>query len=286
MARPVKKGLDYFPQDTDIHGDRKIRRLLNEFGAKGYLIYDYLKCSIYRQNGYWMPYDDEICFDVADFLKCGITEELVNDVIKGCVRYDLFDERLFNTSKILTSSGIQKRYSLAKRSGVIDEEMRVITVKTRVIAAETPVMDVKTPVIAAISTQSKVKEIKVNKSKVNISEDMTGETSSPSPSKDELLVAKKKKFGESLIPFVEEYGKDMIRMFYDYWSEPNKSRTKLKWELERTWEISLRLKTWRNNDDKWSKHDKSAAGKQEDVLSETVKRFQDKVLKQQNGGQH
>jgi len=46
--------------------------------------------------------------------------------------------------------------------------------------------------------------------------------------------------------FVSEYGKDMIREFYDYWSEPNK-KGKLKYELERTWDLSRRLKRWSGN---------------------------------------
>ena len=51
-------------------------------------------------------------------------------------------------------------------------------------------------------------------------------------------------FYDSLIPYVETYGKDMIRQFYDYWTEPNKSRTKMRYELERTWDTKRRLKTW------------------------------------------
>ena len=32
--------------------------------------------------------------------------------------------------------------------------------------------------------------------------------------------------------------------FYLYWSEPNKSETKMRWELEKTWNLTLRLKRW------------------------------------------
>ncbi len=32
--------------------------------------------------------------------------------------------------------------------------------------------------------------------------------------------------------------------FYQYWSEPNKSNTKMKYELERTWDLNRRLKRW------------------------------------------
>lgn len=48
----------------------------------------------------------------------------------------------------------------------------------------------------------------------------------------------------SLIPFVERYGKDMIRAFYNWWSELNKSETKMRFETEKTWEVAKRLATW------------------------------------------
>ncbi len=56
-----------------------------------------------------------------------------------------------------------------------------------------------------------------------------------------------KKFYDSLIPFVSVYGKEMMREFYEYWSEMNKSQSKMRWENERTWCVELRLRRWANN---------------------------------------
>ena len=56
--------------------------------------------------------------------------------------------------------------------------------------------------------------------------------------------ARKEKFYASLVPFVDKYGKDMIRDFFDYWSEMNRSKTKMRFEQQATWELALRLKTW------------------------------------------
>ena len=42
--------------------------------------------------------------------------------------------------------------------------------------------------------------------------------------------------------------KDMIRAFFDYWSELNKSETKMRYELEKTWELPKRLSTWANRE--------------------------------------
>ncbi|TDO21926.1 DUF6291 domain-containing protein [Pedobacter duraquae] len=59
-------------------------------------------------------------------------------------------------------------------------------------------------------------------------------------------------FSKSLIPFVEKYGKDVIRDFCDYWTEPNKSNTKFRQENETTWSTPLRLSRWAKSD--FNKH--------------------------------
>lgn len=67
--------------------------------------------------------------------------------------------------------------------------------------------------------------------------------------KKEYIVAKiQKEFYATLIPFVSEFGKDTVREFYDYWSEPNKSKTKIKWQIEKTWDTHKRLLRWVSND--------------------------------------
>lgn len=35
--------------------------------------------------------------------------------------------------------------------------------------------------------------------------------------------------------------------FFDYWSEPNKSGTKMRFELEKTWHLNRRIARWVNN---------------------------------------
>ena len=49
------------------------------------------------------------------------------------------------------------------------------------------------------------------------------------------------------------YDKNILDSFTDYWTEPNKSNTKMKFELQQTWSTNLRLKTWAKNQKKWDK---------------------------------
>jgi hypothetical protein len=50
-----------------------------------------------------------------------------------------------------------------------------------------------------------------------------------------------------------EYDKNILEGFTDYWTEPNKSKTKMRFELCKTWSTNLRLKNWAKNSKKWDK---------------------------------
>lgn len=63
-------------------------------------------------------------------------------------------------------------------------------------------------------------------------------------SKGLSLEERQVKFYDTLRPYVTKYPAEMLRAFYDYWSEPNRSRTKFRQELEQTWDLPRRLATW------------------------------------------
>lgn len=60
--------------------------------------------------------------------------------------------------------------------------------------------------------------------------------------------SRKLKFADTLKPFLNIYGKELLNEFYLYWIEPNKSNTKMRYELQKTWSIELRLRKWASND--------------------------------------
>jgi hypothetical protein len=57
-----------------------------------------------------------------------------------------------------------------------------------------------------------------------------------------------------------DYEESILNGFSDYWTEPNKSNTKMKWELCSTWKTALRLKTWAANQKKWDKPKSNSKG--------------------------
>lgn len=69
--------------------------------------------------------------------------------------------------------------------------------------------------------------------------------------KDAALAAtlsRKEDFYQSLIPFIGKYPKDMIQKFFNYWSEMNRSCSKMRFEQQPTWETAKRLATWAARD--------------------------------------
>ena len=93
----------------------------------------------------------------------------------------------------------------------------------------------------------------------------------------ENLEKRNKSFYESLVPYVDTYGKELIRAFFDYWTEPNKSKTKMRFELEKTWDVKRRLKTWADRDKfKSNGTDKTKASEQRaNEIIELNKRLND-----------
>jgi hypothetical protein len=59
---------------------------------------------------------------------------------------------------------------------------------------------------------------------------------------------RKQTFIDSMRPFIGKYSNVMLNEFYLYWTEPNKTFTKMRFEMQKTWDLALRLNTWyRNN---------------------------------------
>ena len=52
-------------------------------------------------------------------------------------------------------------------------------------------------------------------------------------------------FKRELQPYA--FTESMKQEFYDYWSEPNKSNTKMRFEQEKTWDLGRRLARWAAN---------------------------------------
>jgi len=122
MARPQKEGLDYFSLDVNFFSDKKIKILKARYGADGITLYLYLLCEIYN-NGYYLKMDDDFEFIISDDLSMSVDK--VKQVLTFLLERSLFDNKLFQSDAVLTSTGIQKRYQLMVKSRAVKNPIKV-----------------------------------------------------------------------------------------------------------------------------------------------------------------
>ena len=196
MARPLKQGIDYFPLSVDFLRDIKVRKIKRACGPYTVEILLCLLGNIYRETGYYIGWDEDTMFLVAD--EVGAKEGLVEETVNKAVQVGFFNQEKFNEYRILTSNGIQKRYLEAtkKRKEVVISDIYLVN---------DTIKDEETLVNGVDNEQSKVNKSKVNKSKVNKKET----ESSINPSSPETSV--EKAFFEE--PLGEEKLTELIRYY-------------------------------------------------------------------------
>lgn len=113
MVRPMKQGLDYFPMDVSFTRDVKVRRVHMACGMESIGILVYLLSLIYRDQGYYEKWDEELCFLTA--MDLHLAESLVEQVVQKAAQVGFFDGELLVDWGILTSVGIQERFLAATR---------------------------------------------------------------------------------------------------------------------------------------------------------------------------
>lgn len=106
MSRELKKGLDFFLLDTVLNTDMEL--LEAEFGLKGFAVVIKLWQKIYAEDGYYCEWTDEVALLFAK--KVGVNGNVVSEIIKASFKRGIFDKEMYDKYKILTSTGVQKRY--------------------------------------------------------------------------------------------------------------------------------------------------------------------------------
>lgn len=120
MARPKKQGLDYFPIDVDIFEDLEVEYA--KFGADGFTIYMYLLTRVYKR-GYYLEVDEDFLLVMAARLR--MSEQKVMQVLNYLLKRSLFDNTLFQSDKVLTSAGIQRRYQAMVKARALKNPITV-----------------------------------------------------------------------------------------------------------------------------------------------------------------
>ena len=112
MAAPIKDSLDYFPFDCGFFEDKTIKGLRAKFQNDGIVVYLYLLCIIYRDNGYYTELDEDLLLDITDTMH--IDEQTVKSILDHLTSRNLFDKGMVEKFRILTSRSIQRRFQVGK----------------------------------------------------------------------------------------------------------------------------------------------------------------------------
>lgn len=126
MARPLKKGLDFFNLDTNIETDPKIEYIEAKHGLIGFGIYIKLLIKIYRE-GYFVKLGEKEQLILS--ARINVDNNSISTIVIDCINEDLFNLNLYEKYQILSSNRIQKQYIIAfarRRNVVLHKELLLI----------------------------------------------------------------------------------------------------------------------------------------------------------------
>lgn len=254
----VANETNYFQHDYNARNDIKARRLLRSHGAIGYGVFWVLVEMMHEDEQSGIKIDEALIEVLAGDLK--IDEQELRQIIDDSVRYGLFFEQdgIYTSDRVLRNKDRREQIKNERsRAGKAGAKARWQNGNTMANAIN-PMANATNSMAFAngkMANDGKVKESKGKERK-------------------DIIKNKQKVFYDSLVPHVEQYGREMIRAFYDHWYQPNKSMTKIRWELEKAWDLEARLRYWAGNDRRFSKKEQP----QEVITSAT-----DELKKLHNG---
>lgn len=185
MARPQKVGLDYFPLDVDIDQDDKVAIIEAQHGILGFSIVIKLLMKIYSE-GYYYDWTEKEQILFSKRVNVDINQ--INVVINDCIKWGMFNAKLFEEHEILTSKGIQTRYleavkrrnkvEIAKEFLLLSDEIVNSYKNISIVSINVNINEEVEEVNVNINPQSKVKNIKEDNT-TTITEDDKNNFSNP-----------------------------------------------------------------------------------------------------------
>lgn len=91
---------------------------------------------------------------------------------------------------------------------------------------------------------------------------------------------REKEFMERVAAHLDTYPKEMLRSFYDYWTEKNEGGRRMRFEMQRVFDIKRRLVTWNKNEKK-----NGIKGNKQQQRVDRITSFAERVMQANNGGQ-
>lgn len=238
MARPEKNTVEYFPFLCE--DGNKMFYIEETYGNDGFATFVKLLRELAKTNYHYLDLSKPT---TQMFLsaKCKVTKETLISIINDLVELGKFDKVLWNENSIIWCQdfidSIQDAYIKRKNKCItydgLLQHLVSLGVRKHILKAK------KQP----DNTQTILEETKVKKT----------------------ILERKQEFYNSLIPFLETYSKEMLKEFFDYWTEHGERDKKFRKEKETSFDLDLRLRTWFKRSKEFK--EKNVAPKKEKVNS-------------------
>lgn len=181
-------------------------------------------CSLYWSRLGELPYAlalQKLCNGNKDELQELIDHEIIG-VFNGQIVIEFLDEQLseFNQTSEKRRNAANKRW----------KDASALQIKSKSNAIR----------------EDKIREDKKRGDKIR-EEDNIG------ADKSATLEQRALDFRNKVAMHLNEYPKEMLRSFYDYWTEINEGGRKMRFETQKIFNIKRRLNTWKNNEPKFGK---------------------------------
>ena len=96
----------------------------------------------------------------------------------------------------------------------------------------------------------------------------------------ENLEIRRQRFVDSLHPYVERYGEEMMRHFGEYWTEENRSLTRVCFEMQPTWNTSKRLARWARNELSFQQSNTNQGRYNRPTMAEIIRDAQESAIRE------
>lgn len=228
-----KKDAFYFPHDSNAKDDPKCMHLIESLGLEGYGIYWVLVESLRDQPNYRYP----LKMLPAISRKYNSTLDKVTAVVSNYGLFDFDDEDFFYSNSLIERMlPLENKRVQARLAGIASAEKR---------------KQLSTVVQHAFNGRSTDVQ-PVEESRVEESKKETNTLSDKSATK-KTLEERREAFKASIREHKkEEYSSDMLHKFFNHFAEED-TKGKMRFEKEKTWNLSMRLNKWYMNRDNFSR---------------------------------
>ena len=141
---------------------------------------------------------------------------------------------------------ITGRNKLSEQTGISHQSIRTCLERLK----STNELTIKSTNQYSILTICNYDDYQIENGEAN--QQLTSKPTNKQPATNQQLTTNKKEkndnnekeFKEEILSYSNEYGDLMLKEFFEYWAEWNPSKTKMRWQLEKTWQTDRRLSTW------------------------------------------